>query len=51
MPVEFEVKVQKIGSSLEAVIPKPLADGYKIKKGDVLVWVADGPTITVRKRV
>lgn len=50
MPVEFRVKVQQIGGSLEMVIPKPVADGLAIHKGDVVVLTVDGSVITVKKQ-
>ncbi len=49
MPIEFTVKVQRAGNSLQIVLPKPLTEGLKIKKGDSLKLSVVDSEITVRK--
>jgi antitoxin component of MazEF toxin-antitoxin module len=36
MPLAFKSTVMKVGNSLVLVLPKPLCDGFGIKKGSVL---------------
>lgn len=49
MPVEFEVKVMKIGTGHAIIIPKAVVTGFKLEKGDKLrMTVIDGE-ITLRK--
>ena len=49
MPIEFTVKVQKVGGSLQIVIPKPIVDGLKIKQGDELTIIPTDDHFTVKK--
>jgi len=50
VPLEFRVKVQRVGTSLQIVIPKPMVDGFKIRQGDVMVLTVDGLSISVKKQ-
>ena len=49
MPVEFKVKVVAIGDSLRIVIPKPICEGLKIKRGDTVILTTSDGEITIRK--
>ncbi len=40
MPVEFNIKVMKLGTGLAVVIPKPVTTGFKIQAGDKLKLLA-----------
>ena len=49
MPVQFKMKLSKVGNSLRLTIPKPVVDGLGLKEGEMLVlFVSDGE-IRVRK--
>jgi bifunctional DNA-binding transcriptional regulator/antitoxin component of YhaV-PrlF toxin-antitoxin module len=41
MPAKYTVTVTAVGSSLVIVLPKPVVDGFDLKKGDRL-----GMTVT-----
>lgn len=49
MPVEFDVKVMKIGTGLAVIIPKAVAAGFKIEKGDKLKMIVVDGEIKLRK--
>jgi AbrB family looped-hinge helix DNA binding protein len=50
LPVQFKLKLQKVGNSLRLTIPKPVVDGLGLKEGDILVLtVGGGDEIRVRK--
>lgn len=49
MPTEFTVTVQKTGSSLQIVLPKPVTDGLRIKQGDQLKLIVNDSEIIVKK--
>lgn len=49
MPIEFKVKVQKVGNSLQIVLPKPVCQGLKIDVGDEMTLTVVDSEITVRK--
>jgi putative addiction module antidote len=49
LPIEFKVKVAKIGNSLRATIPKPVADGIGLKRGDTLILTVTDSEIRIRK--
>jgi putative addiction module antidote len=49
LPIEFKVKVAKIGNSLRATIPKPIVDGIGLKKGDTLILTVSDSEIKIRK--
>jgi AbrB family looped-hinge helix DNA binding protein len=50
LPVQFELKLQKVGNSLRLTIPRPVVDGLGLKAGDILVLsVGGGDEIKVRK--
>jgi AbrB family looped-hinge helix DNA binding protein len=49
LPIEFRVKVAMIGNSLRATIPKPVADGIGLKKGDTLILTVSDDEIRIRK--
>jgi antitoxin component of MazEF toxin-antitoxin module len=49
MPVEFEIKVVKVGNSLRVTIPKELCKATRIEQGaTVIMFLTDGD-ITLRK--
>lgn len=47
MPVQIKTKTVKIGNSLRSTIPKPIADGYEITPGTILIWKDTDGQITV----
>jgi AbrB family looped-hinge helix DNA binding protein len=49
MPIEFRVKVQKVGGSLQITIPKPICESLRISKGDNLSLTVSDSEISVRK--
>lgn len=49
MPVEFKIKVVKIGNSLRITIPKEIAESLKLQTGDVVGISLDDTRIIVRK--
>lgn len=49
VPVEFTLKVRKIGNSLSVVIPKPVCVGLGIKEGDQITLTVSDNEITIRK--
>jgi len=49
MPVEFKIKVVKVGNSLRITIPKEIAEAIKLKVGDVVGISLDNSRIIVRK--
>lgn len=49
MPVQFRVKLTKIGNSLRITIPKPLVDGLSLKQGDMLILTVTDNQIKVSK--
>lgn len=49
MPVEFDVKVMKIGTGLAVIIPKAVAAGFKIEKGSMLKMIVVDGEIKLRK--
>jgi antitoxin component of MazEF toxin-antitoxin module len=49
VPVEFQVRVQRVGFSFKITLPKDLARSFHVQKGDVLgLTLLDGE-IRVRK--
>lgn len=36
MPIEFKIRVVKIGNSLRITVPKEIADFLKLKRGDTV---------------
>lgn len=49
MPVEFKIKVVKVGNSLRITIPKEIAEAIKLKVGDVVGISLDNSRIIIRK--
>jgi len=49
MPVEFKMKVGKIGNSLRVTIPKEIAETIGLKAGDLVNISLDNSGITIRK--
>jgi AbrB family looped-hinge helix DNA binding protein len=49
VPVQFKVKLTKIGNSLRITIPKPLVDGLGLKQGDVLILTVTDDQIKISK--
>jgi len=49
MPVEFKIKVVKVGNSLRITIPKEIADATRLKEGDLVGISLDNGRIIVRK--
>jgi AbrB family looped-hinge helix DNA binding protein len=49
LPVEFRVKLTKIGNSLRITIPKPVVDALRLRESDVLALTMTDHQIVVRK--
>jgi len=49
LPVKFDMKVVKIGSSLRVTIPKQIADYLNIKEGNTLSIYADNSRIIMER--
>ena len=49
MPVEFRVRLTKIGNSLRITIPKPVVSGLGLRERDMLVLTVTDSRIMVRK--
>ena len=49
MPVEFKIKVVKVGNSLRITIPKEIAEALNLKVGDLVGVSLDDDQIVVRK--
>ena len=50
MPVQFTVKLAKVGNSFRLTIPKPIVKGFGLKEGDMMILsVAGGDEIKIRK--
>jgi putative addiction module antidote len=49
MPVEFKIKVVKVGNSLRVTIPKEIAESLKLRAGDTVGVSLDDDRITIRK--
>jgi len=49
MPVEFKIKVVKVGNSLRMTIPKEIAEAMKLRVADVVVVTLDDKRMIVRK--
>jgi AbrB family looped-hinge helix DNA binding protein len=49
MPVQFKMKLSKVGNSLRLTIPKPVVDSLGLKEGNILVLSVSDHEITVRK--
>ena len=49
-PIQYTVKVQKVGTSLQMVIPKAVADGFEIRQGDEMVLTITGHEIVAKKK-
>jgi AbrB family looped-hinge helix DNA binding protein len=42
--------VGKVTSKLQVTVPKAIADRYRIKPGDEIVWIEAGDSIRVQRR-
>jgi len=49
MPVEFKIKVVKVGNSLRITIPGEIAESMRIRAGDVVGISLDDNRMIVRK--
>jgi putative addiction module antidote len=49
LPVQFKMKLSKVGNSLRVTIPKPVAEGLGWKEGDTLILSVSNSEIKVRK--
>ena len=49
MPIEFKIKVVKIGNSLRMTIPKEIAEALNLAEGNVVGVSLDDCRIIVRK--
>jgi len=49
LPVEFRVRLTKIGNSLRITIPKPVVNGLGLRERDMLVLTVTDSRIMVRK--
>jgi len=49
VPVQFRVKLTKIGNSLRITIPKPLVDGLGLRRGDMLILTVTDSQIKISK--
>jgi AbrB family looped-hinge helix DNA binding protein len=50
MPVEFEVRVNRVHGSLRMTIPKEIARALQVKEGDTVLVGVDDTSIVVRKK-
>ena len=50
VPIEFEVKVNRVHGSLRMTIPKEIAKAMTIREGDVVLVGVNDSNMTVRKR-
>ncbi len=51
MPLEFRVKLVKIGNSLRLTLPKPAAEGLKWKEGEeITLTVTDHEVVLTKSK-
>ena len=50
MPIEFEVKINRVHGSLRMTIPKEVAQAVSIKEGDIVLVGTTDSTMSVRKK-
>ena len=50
MPIEFKMKVVKIGGSLRVTIPKEIAEALNIREGDILAVTTTNNEILMKKK-
>jgi AbrB family looped-hinge helix DNA binding protein len=50
VPIEFEVKVNRVHGSLRMTIPKEIAKALTIREGDVVLVGINDSNMTVKKR-
>jgi AbrB family looped-hinge helix DNA binding protein len=50
MPIEFEVKINRVHGSLRMTIPKEVAKALSIKEGDIVLVGLTDSTMSVRKK-
>jgi AbrB family looped-hinge helix DNA binding protein len=50
VPIEFEVKVNRVHGSLRMTIPKEIAKALTIREGDVVLVGVNDSNMTVKKR-
>jgi putative addiction module antidote len=49
MPIQFKMKLARVGNSLRVTIPKPVADGMRLREGDTLAISVTDSEIRIRK--
>ncbi len=49
MPVEFKMKLVKVGNSLRVTVPAEICDALKLSEGDTLGLMLTNGEIKVRK--
>lgn len=49
MPIEFKMKLVKIGNSLRVTIPKEITEALSLKEGDTLGVTLNNSEILMRK--
>jgi AbrB family looped-hinge helix DNA binding protein len=50
MPIEFEVKINRVHGSLRMTIPKEVAKALSIKEGDIVLVGLTDSTMSVRRK-
>ena len=50
MPVEFEVKINRVHGSLRMTVPKEVAKALTIKEGDIVVVSVTDSSMLVRRK-
>ena len=50
LPVEFEVKINKVHGSLRMTVPKEVAKALSIKQGDIVLVSVTNSSMLVRKK-
>lgn len=50
MPIELEVKVNRVHGSLRMTIPKEVAKALSIREGDIVLVGLSNSAMTVRKK-
>jgi AbrB family looped-hinge helix DNA binding protein len=50
LPVEFEVKINRVHGSLRMTVPKEVAKALSIKEGDVVLVSVTNSSMLVRRK-
>jgi len=50
LPVEFEVKINKVHGSLRMTVPKEVAKALSFREGDIVLVSVTNSSMLVRKR-